>query len=81
MPEKRTTTTTMNVVGPIIKQTEKGRAGHATLVFFSFSFQDYGGRGILILRNPYAAILSDHNFLYAGHHGKAPAENYKRKGA
>ena len=42
--------------------------------------KDYGGRGIVILRNPYAAILSDHNFLYAGHHGRAPVKNYQRKG-
>lgn len=39
---------------------------------------DYGGRAILILRNPYDAILSTHNFMYAGHHGKAPARNYAR---
>ena len=45
-----------------------------------FPFQDFEGRGILIVRNPYDAILSTHNFLYAGHHGKAPKENFKRKG-
>jgi len=40
--------------------------------------KDFGGRGILILRNPYDAILSTHNFMYAGHHGRAPARNYAR---
>ena len=30
------------------------------------------------LRNPYDAILSTHNFMYAGHHGKAPPRNYAR---
>jgi hypothetical protein len=33
-----------------------------------------------VLRNPYEAILSQHNFLYAGHHGKAPIANFERKG-
>lgn len=42
--------------------------------------EDFGGRGILILRNPYDAILSTHNFLYAGHHAKGPVQNYQRKG-
>jgi hypothetical protein len=27
--------------------------------------KDFDGRGILIVRNPYDAILSTHNFLYA----------------
>ena len=35
---------------------------------------------MLIVRNPYAAILSDHNFIYAGHHGSAPLRNFERKG-
>ena len=43
-------------------------------------FQDFAGRGIVIIRNPYEAILSMHNFLYAGHHGTAPSNNFKRKG-
>ena len=30
------------------------------------------------MRNPYKAILSTHNFLYAGHHGRAPAKNFHR---
>ena len=42
--------------------------------------QDFGGRAVLIVRNPYAAILSDHNFIYAGHHGSAPLHNFERKG-
>ncbi len=42
---------------------------------------DFGGRGVLLLRDPYSAVLSDHNFLYAGHHGRAPKENFKRKGS
>jgi hypothetical protein len=42
--------------------------------------KDFGGRAILILRNPYDAILSTHNFMYAGHHGRAPARNYARGG-
>ena len=49
-------------------------------VTFMLTLQDYGGRAILILRNPYDAILSTHNFMYAGHHGKAPARNYARPG-
>ena len=43
-------------------------------------FQDFKGRAILILRNPYDAILSTHNFMYAGHHGRAPARNFARPG-
>lgn len=39
---------------------------------------DFGGRGILILRNPYDAILSDHNFLFGGHMGVGPPTNYDR---
>ncbi len=46
----------------------------------SMNFQDFGGRAVLVLRNPYEAILSTHNFLYAGHHGKAPIENFSREG-
>ncbi|XP_064099486.1 uncharacterized protein LOC135210552 [Macrobrachium nipponense] len=34
---------------------------------------------ILLLRNPYRAILSFHNFLFAGHTGFAPIMNYRRK--
>eukprot|EP00095_Tigriopus_kingsejongensis_P011216 maker-scaffold669_size115232-snap-gene-0.22 protein:Tk11216 transcript:maker-scaffold669_size115232-snap-gene-0.22-mRNA-1 annotation:"wsc domain-containing protein 1" len=41
---------------------------------------DFQGRAIVVLRNPYAAILSDHNFLFAGHHGRAPSSHYARKG-
>ena len=38
------------------------------------------GKGILICRNPYDALISFHNFLYGGHVGYAPDSNYKRKG-
>ncbi|XP_066985112.1 uncharacterized protein [Macrobrachium rosenbergii] len=34
---------------------------------------------ILLLRNPYRAILSFHNYLFAGHTGFAPIMNYRRK--
>jgi len=40
---------------------------------------DFEGRGILILRNPYDAVLSDHNFLFGGHMGVGPASSYDRK--
>lgn len=40
--------------------------------------EDFKGRAILILRNPYDAILSTHNFMYSGHHGRAPARNFAR---
>lgn len=43
-------------------------------------FQDFGGRAVLILRNPYEAILSLHNYLYGGHHGLASAKDFKRTG-
>lgn len=39
---------------------------------------DFGGRAVLLLRNPYEAILSTHNFMYAGHHGRAPLKNFAR---
>ena len=63
--------------------TKKSECARATRDWFlphTFFLQDYGGRAILILRNPYDAILSTHNFMYAGHHGKAPARNYARPG-
>lgn len=40
-----------------------------------------GGKGILLCRNPYEAILSFHNFLYGGHTGFAPSKNFDRKGS
>ena len=52
--------------------------GHIKLI--KKILQDFKGRAILILRNPYEAILSTHNFMYAGHHGKAPARNFARSG-
>ena len=45
-----------------------------------FFLQDFQGRGVLILRNPYEAILSCHNFMYGGHHGQAPTSNYQKPG-
>ena len=35
---------------------------------------------ILVLRNPYDAVLSFHNFIYGGHTGFAPSNNYQRPG-
>jgi len=40
---------------------------------------DFGGRGILILRNPYDAVLSDHNFLFGGHMGVGPPTSFDRE--
>ena len=40
----------------------------------------FGGKGILLLRNPYRAIISYHNFLFGGHKNYAPVANYFRKG-
>ncbi|XP_071536183.1 LOW QUALITY PROTEIN: uncharacterized protein [Panulirus ornatus] len=39
----------------------------------------FNGTGILLIRNPYRAILSYHNFLFGGHTGYAPVSNYRRK--
>jgi len=44
------------------------------------NIKDFGGRAIVLLRNPYRAILSYHNFLFGGHRGYAPISNYRRKG-
>ncbi|XP_076054693.1 uncharacterized protein LOC143033305 isoform X2 [Oratosquilla oratoria] len=41
--------------------------------------KDFNGTGILIIRNPYRAILSHHNFIFGGHTGFAPVSNYRRK--
>jgi hypothetical protein len=38
------------------------------------------GSAILLIRNPFKAILSFHNFLFGGHTGYAPAANFFRKG-
>ena len=35
---------------------------------------------IVIVRNPYRAVLSFHNYLFGGHKGMAPSSNYLRKG-
>ncbi|XP_023713195.1 WSC domain-containing protein 2-like isoform X1 [Cryptotermes secundus] len=37
----------------------------------------FRGRGILLLRNPYEALLSYRNFLYGGHTGFAPHSQFK----
>lgn len=55
----------------IVQKTHDANEAHVT--------KDFDGRAILLLRNPYSAILSDHNFLFAGHHGRAPPSNYARK--
>ncbi|KAK8728143.1 hypothetical protein OTU49_009136 [Cherax quadricarinatus] len=39
----------------------------------------FNSTGILLLRNPYRAILAYHNFLFGGHTGYAPMSNYRRK--
>jgi len=54
----------------IVQKTHDASKHHVT--------KDFGGRAIIIVRNPYDAILSTHNFMYAGHHGKAPARNFAR---
>ncbi|CAL4110799.1 unnamed protein product, partial [Meganyctiphanes norvegica] len=41
--------------------------------------QDFGSCGVLLLRNPYRAILSFHNYLFGGHTGYAKISNYRRK--
>lgn len=40
--------------------------------------RSFDGRVVLLLRNPYDAILSFHNFLYGGHTGFAPLKNFER---
>lgn len=37
----------------------------------------FRGRGILLLRNPYEALLSYRNYLYGGHTGLAPEDRFK----
>ncbi|XP_069693741.1 sialate:O-sulfotransferase 1-like [Periplaneta americana] len=37
----------------------------------------FRGRGILLVRNPYEALLSYRNFLYGGHTGFAPHSRFK----
>ena len=41
---------------------------------------DFGGRAVLILRNPYDSLLSNLNFLYGGHKGSAPGDLFQREG-
>ncbi|KAF2352945.1 Myosin VI cargo binding domain [Trinorchestia longiramus] len=40
----------------------------------------FQGRGVLILRNPYRAILAWHNFVVGGHRGYASVSNFRRRG-
>jgi len=39
---------------------------------------EFHGRGILIMRNPYDAVLSKFNYLYGGHHGTAATNHFDR---
>ena len=41
---------------------------------------EFNRTGILMIRNPYKAILSFHNYLYGGHTGFSPTANYLKKG-
>ena len=38
----------------------------------------FKGRGILILRNPYDAVLSKLNYLYGGHRGASSIQQFER---
>ena len=40
----------------------------------------FGGRAILLIRNPYEAIISYRNFLYGGHTGFAPYARFHGPG-
>ncbi|XP_037084254.1 WSC domain-containing protein 1-like [Pollicipes pollicipes] len=42
--------------------------------------QRFNRTAIVIVRNPYRAILSFHNYLFGGHKGMAPSSNYLKKG-
>ncbi|XP_043208849.1 WSC domain-containing protein 1-like isoform X2 [Amphibalanus amphitrite] len=42
--------------------------------------QRFNRTAIVIVRNPYRAVLSFHNYLFGGHKGMAPSSNYLRKG-
>jgi len=39
---------------------------------------EFGKNGILILRNPYDAVMSKFNYLYGGHQGRASPDNFDR---
>ncbi|XP_042878223.1 uncharacterized protein LOC122257185 [Penaeus japonicus] len=41
--------------------------------------KSFRSTAVLLLRNPYRAILSFHNYLFGGHTGYAPVANYRRK--
>lgn len=40
----------------------------------------FNGRAVLLLRNPYEALLSYRNFLYGGHTGFAPYDRFTGPG-
>merc|ERR1711936_70942 len=54
----------------IVQKTHDGDAQYIREVF--------NGRGILILRNPYDAVLSKLNFLYGGHRGASSVKLFQR---
>merc|ERR1712062_466171 len=55
----------------IVQKTHDGGAQYIREVF--------KGRGILILRNPYDAVLSKLNYLYGGHRGASSIEQFERE--
>ena len=38
---------------------------------------EFSGRGILLIRNPYHALVAYRNYKYGGHTGYAPVEKFK----
>ena len=40
--------------------------------------EEFSGRGILIVRNPYDAVMSKFHYLYGGHHGTASDQHFLR---
>ena len=40
--------------------------------------EEFGRRGILIMRNPYEAIVSKFNYLSAGHQGSASSDLFRK---
>ncbi|XP_045106832.1 uncharacterized protein LOC123501860 [Portunus trituberculatus] len=39
----------------------------------------FSSRAVVLVRNPYRALLAYHNYLYGGHLGYAPVSNYRSK--
>jgi Sulfotransferase domain len=56
----------------IVQKTHDSGAGHVR------SFDN--GKAVFLMRNPYDAVLSFHNFIYGGHTGFAPSANFLRPG-